>query len=60
MVLLDVGPSMRAPLHERVAASSRPSGHDREPKTRFDAAVAAVEGLLQQKVRVRVYAYLWL
>lgn len=51
-MLLDAGPSMRAPLRERVA-SSKLSGKrdDSDPKTRFDAAVAAVEGLLQQKVR---------
>lgn len=50
MVLLDVGPSMRAPLRERMSTSNGRKGFEREPKTRFDAAVATIEGLIQQKV----------
>lgn len=50
MVLLDVGSSMRAPLRERMSTSNGRKGLEHEPKTRFNAAVAAVEGLIQQKV----------
>ena len=55
MVLLDAGASMRLPLRER--ANDRPSDwsqRDRkdvqELHTRFAAAVAAVENVVQQKV----------
>lgn len=57
MVLLDVGVSMRLPLRERVVASDRnrqdPAG-DELQHTRFAAAVAAVENVVQQKVIIVV------
>lgn len=52
MVLLDVGASMRVPLRERVAASdkNRQDPGDELQHTRFAASIAAVEGVVQQKV----------
>ncbi|KAE9031309.1 hypothetical protein PR003_g10337 [Phytophthora rubi] len=52
VVLLDVGASMRVPLRERVAASdkSRQDAGDELQHTRFAAAIAAVEGVVQQKL----------
>lgn len=49
MVLLDAGPSMATALRER-GARNGVSGA-RLVTTRFDAAVAAVESVVQQKVR---------
>lgn len=51
MVLLDVGASMRVPLRG-VAASdkNRQDPGDELQHTRFAASIAAVEGVVQQKV----------
>lgn len=53
MVLLDAGVSMRAPLRERVSSRLHTKS-EVELNTRFEAAVSAVEGFIQQKVRVFV------
>ncbi|EGZ16264.1 hypothetical protein PHYSODRAFT_316299 [Phytophthora sojae] len=52
VVLLDVGASMRVPLRERVAASdkNRQDPGDELQHTRFAASIAAVEGVVQQKL----------
>lgn len=46
MVLLDAGASMCAPLRDQRKASTHESD-----RRRFDAAIAAVDNVLQQKVR---------
>ncbi|KAJ0388696.1 hypothetical protein P43SY_011717 [Pythium insidiosum] len=58
VVLLDVGASMCAPLMERGALKSAYQRGATKPEassvnTRFDAAVAAVESLVQQKLFFR-------
>ncbi|KAH7474886.1 X-ray repair cross-complementing protein 5 [Phytophthora ramorum] len=51
VVLLDVGASMRVPLRERVATDrSRQDATDDLQHTRFAAALAAVESVVQQKL----------
>ncbi|POM77727.1 Hypothetical protein PHPALM_4842, partial [Phytophthora palmivora] len=51
VVLLDVGASMRVPLRERVVNDrNRPEADDELLHTRFAAAVAAVENVVQQKL----------
>jgi len=52
VVLLDVGASMRLPLRERMAAGDRNRLREADElqHTRFAAAVAAVENVIQQKV----------
>ena len=55
VVLLAAGASMRLPLRERVNGrpsdgSQRESGETTAHRTRFAAAVAAVENVVQQKV----------
>uniref|UniRef100_K3X675 VWFA domain-containing protein n=1 Tax=Globisporangium ultimum (strain ATCC 200006 / CBS 805.95 / DAOM BR144) TaxID=431595 RepID=K3X675_GLOUD len=49
VVLLGAGASMRAPLRERVH-KSKADADSKELNTRFDAAVAAVESFIQQKL----------
>ena len=52
VVLLDVGVSMRLPLHERTSRpdTQRPDPDKERQHTRFSAAVVAVENVIQQKV----------
>ncbi|KAF4028831.1 Ku C terminal domain like [Phytophthora infestans] len=52
LVLLDVGASMRAPLRERVSVSdkNRQDTDNDLQHTRFAAALAAVENVVQQKL----------
>ncbi|UIZ23161.1 hypothetical protein KXD40_004043 [Peronospora effusa] len=52
VILLDVGVSMRLPLHERMRFNEK-NRFDRDDEvqhTRFAAAVAAVENVIQQKL----------
>ncbi|CAH0489472.1 unnamed protein product [Peronospora farinosa] len=52
VILLDVGVSMRLPLHERMSFNEK-NRFDRDDEvqhTRFAAAVAAVENVIQQKL----------
>ncbi|KAG1699456.1 hypothetical protein DVH05_012869 [Phytophthora capsici] len=50
VVLLDVGASMRVPLRERVDSDKNKLEADELQHTRFAAAVAAVENVIQQKL----------
>jgi hypothetical protein len=58
VVLVDAGPTMRTALRERAALASdlqfKSDAMDKKPQltTRFDAAIAAVESIMQQKVLV--------
>lgn len=60
MILLDVGASMATPLRERVPKSSRGSASGAKANRRFDAAVAAVEGIIQQKASPRGLKAPWM
>ncbi len=52
MVLLDAGSSMSTCLREKMQQSSKMKidSESKQLNTRFDAAVAAIESLIQQKV----------